>query len=448
MTNVQNHLQEIKNSLISSVFQAANPFLAVCRTLHRDGNLLNAGGHIYQLDQYREIVLVGFGKAVINMTLGTVDVLGECVKKGFLITKHASDEEIGRLPEGFIVRTGNHPVPGADSFESTRQLWDFLGEIDARDLVLCLISGGGSALCSLPAAPVTTTEMQEMTQLLLSCGAEIDEMNVLRKHIDEVKGGGIAARVAPAEMITLILSDVIGSPLDIIASGPTVPDSSTYEDMAGILAKYSLSNAVPATINELLAAGLDGRRFDTPKAGDPVFHHVNNLLVSSNLAACQAAVATAEDLGLNAMLLTTSLRGEARVAGRFLAGILQQIHATGQPIPRPACVALGGETTVILRGNGLGGRNQELALAAVRDLAAVPDILLFTLATDGEDGPTDAAGAWVDGDTLARGLSLGLSPETYLDNNDAYHYFEALGQLIMTGPSGTNVNDCAFLLAG
>jgi hydroxypyruvate reductase len=290
-------------------------------------------------------------------------------------------------------------------------------------------------------------DLQALTARLLACGATIQEINALRKHLEDVKGGQLARLASPARVAALILSDVVGSPLEVIASGPTTPDPSTYQDSLAILERYGLRGEAPAAILERLERGRDGALPETPKPGDPLFDRVQNAIIGSNLQAAEAALDEAQSLGFHTLLLTTYLQGEARHAGGFMGGILQQIAASGQPVARPALVVAGGETTVTLHGAGLGGRNQELALGAAAALDGLEDVALITLATDGGDGPTDAAGAVVSGETLRRARALGLDPASALARNDSYPFFQSLGDLVMTGPTQTNVNDLVFLFA-
>jgi hydroxypyruvate reductase len=345
------------------------------------------------------------------------------------------------------VLPGGHPIPTGDSLRSAQSLAEFLADGRADDLVFCLISGGGSALMTLPQDGVSLEDMQSLTRLLLASGADIGEINTLRKHLDRVKGGGLARLAAPAQLVTLVLSDVIGSPLDVIASGPTVADLSTYGDAYGILEKYHLDAKAHAAVISSLHKGLRGESPETVKPGDSLLERVTNQVIASNTHAAQAALAQAQAEGFNPLLLTTYLQGEAVQAGGVLASILRQVQDTGQPVARPACIVVGGETTVTLRGSGLGGRNQELALGAVRLLAGLPGVALVTLATDGEDGPTDAAGAIVTGDILPRASGLGLELQRAMQENDSYHFFDPTKALLKPGPTGTNVNDLAFLFA-
>jgi glycerate 2-kinase len=262
-----------------------------------------------------------------------------------------------------------------------------------------------------------------------------------------VKGGQLARRAAPAKVISLILSDVVGDSLEVIASGPTVPDGSTYAQALDILEKYNLKHKTAKPILDILSQGCAGEIPETPKPGDRLFQNVQNVIVGSNCIAAQAAKEQAQAEGFNTLLLTTYLQGEARQAGMFLGSILRQIVVTGEPLARPACVITGGETTVTLQGSGCGGRNQELALGAVSELRDLEDVALLSLATDGGDGPTDAAGAAATGQTMSRALAAGLSPADNLTRNDSYHFFKTLDDLFITGPTQTNVNDLQFLFA-
>jgi hydroxypyruvate reductase len=385
--------------------------------------------------------VIGFGKAVLSMALGVVDVFGDYITDGLLITKHFDIEKQVQLPDTIRVVKGNHPVPGDDSFRSTVELIKFVETISVDDLVLTLISGGGSALCSAPVAGISQKEMEEVTRQLLACGAEIQEMNAVRKHLDRLKGGGLAELLQPADVIAFILSDVIDSPLDVIASGPLVTDPSTYQTVSEIFSRYDVWNAIPGAVKQVVDDGVAGQREETPKAGAGCFDHVQIVLVADNRIACQTAVDFARQHGFNAHLMTSALNGEAREVGRVLSSLIKQIRKYDAPFQAPACLVFGGETTVTLRGTGVGGRNQELALGAVAELAGLSDVLLVTLATDGEDGPTDAAGAWVTGETFEKAKQAGVSVTEALNNNNSYPFFTVINQIVHTGPSGTNVND-------
>lgn len=347
------------------------------------------------------------------------------------------------------IRQAGHPVPDQAGTDATREIVELLSTAAADDLVLCVISGGGSALLTLPAEGISLEDLQRTTDALLASGATINEINVVRKHLDTVKGGGLARVAAPAQLVTLVLSDVVGNPLDSIASGPTVPDTSTFADAARVFDRYQLWNVVPASVAHRLRSGLAGSIAETPKPGEALFarSQTQTVVVGSNLLACEAAADAASRLGFGTLVLSTFVEGEAREAARVLAGVLREIDASGHPLPRPCLVVAGGETTVTLRGKGRGGRNQELALAAAFALRNVPNVLLASIGTDGNDGPTDAAGAVCDGSTLSEALARGLDPSAALANNDSYTFFDALDGLLRTGPTQTNVNDLYLLFA-
>jgi hydroxypyruvate reductase len=426
---------------------AVDPGMVVENLVKRHGNYLEAGNQRYDLNTYNRVLVVGFGKAAIPMAVAMEDILAEKLTSGMVIPKHI-DINPGFGPSSKIqVRKGSHPVPDQKSILATQSLIEVTRGCSKDDLIFCLISGGGSALFTRPVKGITLHDIQNLTRLLLKSGAEIEEINILRKHLDQLKGGGLARWLYPAQVVTLIISDVISNPLEVIASGPTVADSSTFADAVQILLKYNLVHKIPASIGVYLQKGLADRSLESVKPGDPALERVQNLIVASNYLAAQAAAAMAQRRGFHPMILTTYLHGEASQAGMLLASVLKQMVLTGEPLPRPACVIIGGETTVTVRGNGLGGRNLETALGSVYDLAGLNEIALVTLGTDGEDGPTDAAGAAVTGETLNKAGRLQINPRDYLANNDSYHFFEKAGGMIKTGPTGTNVNDLAFLFA-
>ncbi len=440
--------------ILAAALDAVEPAAAVQRHLRREQMRLMLAEHSYDLQHYERVFVVGAGKAGAPMARAAATVLGSALTTGIIIVKDSNQvyqtaqaytgQDCGARITCYPAR---HPLPDERGVAATQRIADLLADTTTRDLVLVLISGGGSALLTLPAPGVSLADLEALTSALLNCGASINEINCLRKHLDLVKGGGLARLAEPATVLTLILSDVVGSPLDVIASGPTVPDSTSFADAYRVLERYDLVNHVPPSVVERLQAGIRGEIADTPGLDDPVFARVQNVLVGNNPQAATAALLAARSEGFTPLLLTTFAQGEARIVGRLLAAIGREVAATNQPVHRPACIIMGGETTVTLRGHGMGGRNQELALAAVRDLAGLPDVALITLATDGGDGPTDAAGAVVTGETLARAHALGLDPDAALANNDAYPFFAALDDLLRPGPTETNVNDLAFLFA-
>jgi glycerate 2-kinase len=448
--------------IMAAALEAVDPYQAVLNHLKIEGNLLSAAGRIYPLDQFEKVWLVGAGKAGAPMALAVSQVLDDYLSGGIVIVKDGhslSNDSLVRSgfpdpPSSFkrlnIIEAG-HPVPDRRGLRAARQIADLLEEAGSHDLVICLISGGGSALLTDPAYSLDLKDLQSLTSLLLSSGADITEINTLRKHLDDFKGGGLARLAAPSAVLALILSDVIADPLDMIASGPTVPDPTTYAQAYAVLEKYDLVQNAPQAVIERLRRGMQGDLPETPKPGDPLFNGVNNLIIGSNRQAAEAAREQAAREGYHALILTNRLSGEARSAGRALAALAHQLlHPVGSAPPpglieRPACLIAGGETTVTIRGDGLGGRNQELALAAVAPLSGLRGAALVTLATDGGDGPTPAAGAVVTSETHKRALDMGLDPQDFLDRNDSYHFFLSLDDLLKTGPTLTNVNDLVFL---
>jgi hydroxypyruvate reductase len=433
--------------VLAAALAAADPAAAVRRYLRRDGTTLHVGDQAYDLDGVRRVLLVSIGKAGLALAQAAAEALGDALSSGAVVVKDPLPAGMPGDPRLRVLVAG-HPVPDATSVAAAQAIADLLADTTADDLVLALISGGGSALVTLPAPGVTLADLQELTRALLACGATIGEINTLRKHLDRVKGGGLARLAAPARLATLILSDVVGSPLEVIASGPTVPDPSSFTDAWAVLERYDLTAQTPAAIRAHLEAGRRGAVAETPKPGDRLFGQVQNVLIGSNVQAAQAAQAAAQRAGMHTLLLTTFLEGEARTAGQLLAAVAREIVTSGNPVPAPACVIAGGETTVTLRGSGRGGRNQELALAAAIGLEGLPDAVVVALATDGSDGPTDAAGAVASGETLARATVLGLNAAAHLANNDAYPFFAALDDLLLPGPTGTNVNDLVFIFVG
>ena len=315
-----------------------------------------------------------------------------------------------------------------------------------RDLVLCVISGGGSALLVAPAEGVTLGDKQEVTRLLLACGADIHEINTVRKHLSRAKGGGLARAAYPATVVSLILSDVIGDDLNVIASGPAVPDTTTFADAWDVFEKYGIWSKLPASVQTRLQKGLEGDIEDTPKAGDAVFQRCYSELVGTNIQALIAAAGAARQKGYRSLILSSTVQGEAREVVKMFAACAKEVRNSAHPIPAPACILCGGETTVTIQGSGKGGRNQEFALAAAMVIDGLKNIVVLSGGTDGTDGPTDAAGAIVDGATMTRAHAANLDPLDFLKRSDSYYFFKALGDLIVTGPTRTNVSDLYMVL--
>ena len=389
---------------------------------------------------YRHIYVVGAGKAGASMAQGAERVLGRRIDAGLINVKYG---HLAKLKHIELNECG-HPVPDSQGVAGTARIADILAQAGKDDVVLCLISGGASALLPLPAPPITLEEKQAVTRLLLACGAEIHEINAVRKHISSIKGGQLARFAAPAEVRALLLSDVIGDDIDAIGSGPAAPDGSTFEMASAILRKYRLSDRLPQSVRRRIEAGAAGEIPETPKPGDPVFGRVRNQIVGSASLALEAAARCARRLGYSPLILSTEIEGETREIARMHAAIAREIVNHGRPAKPPACIITGGETTVTLAGNGLGGRNQEFVLAAAIDLAGVPNVVVLSAGTDGTDGPTDAAGAIADGNTLRRNPDA----RRFLAYHDSYHYFESLKDLVITGPTNTNVMDVRIVLVG
>ncbi len=428
--------------VLEAALDAVDPLAAVQHALHRDGDTLTVGDRAYDLAVFRRVFVIGAGKAGAPMVQAVESVLGDRITAGLVVVK----SEHGGPTQRVHIAEASHPVPDAAGVRAGQEILALATEATADDLVIALLSGGGSALLVSPAEGLTLADKQGLSKALLACGASINEMNTLRKHCSALKGGGLARAVAPATLITLVLSDVIGSPLDVIASGPTVPDSSTWADAWAIVEKYDLADQLPAAVRHRLRAGLAGEIADTPKPGDAIFEKTQTVIVADNRLAALAALSKAADLGFHTLLLSTFIEGEAAEVGKVLAALGKEIQSSGQPIPAPACLVLGGETTVTLgRAPGQGGRNQEAALAAALALNGTQGITVVSLATDGTDGPTDSAGGLADGLTVSRGEAVGLSALEHLRGHDAYPYLAAVNDLLHTGPTRTNVNDLLFV---
>jgi len=431
-------------AIFRAALEASDPVEAVLRHVHAEGRFLVAGKRRYSLDRFRKIHVIGAGKASAAMARAIERLLGRRIAGGLVNVKYSHLAPVRRVE----LNECGHPLPDAAGVAGATRIARIAEQAGEDDLIIALMSGGGSALLPAPAPPVTLEEKQATTKLLLACGANIHEFNAVRKHISMVKGGQLARLAWPATMLCLMLSDVIGDDLDVIASGPTAPDASTFASARAILDGYGLLDRIPASVRERLEAGVGGGVAETPKAGDAVFSRVQNLVVGSNALAVNAAARKARELGYRALVLSSMIEGETRDVARVHAAIAKQMIASGQPLKPPACVISGGETTVTLRGDGLGGRNQEFALAAAIDIAGLDNVLLLSGGTDGTDGPTDAAGALATGATIKRALAAGLDARAALARNDSYHFFEPLGDLIKTGPTNTNVMDVRLVLAG
>lgn len=433
--------------IFNAALTAVDPYTAVTRSVIIENNSLHAAGAAYDLDVYSRILLVGAGKATARMALAIEDAIGERITEGLIIVKKGHTAPLRAVKQ---IEAG-HPLPDEAGVQGTQRILELVRRTDEKTLVICLLSGGGSSLLVAPHPGITLENKQRTTELLLKAGATIDELNTVRKHLSAVKGGRLAQIAYPATVVTLILSDVIGDRLDVIASGPTVSDSSTFSDAAQVIERYRLKAALPRSVTAFLERGMAGQEPETVKSVDACFLRTRNMIVGSSAQALAAARDKAAALGWRPEVVTAELQGEARDAARLLTWKALQTRDELKPGER-RCLLYGGETTVVVRGTGRGGRNQELALAFALEVAGVDGITLLSAGTDGTDGPTDAAGAMVDGSMVPAARSQGIHPEGYLKNNDSYEFFQRLDAQsgekhhLMTGPTGTNVMDIQIIL--
>jgi len=407
----------------------------VRRALVVEGSFLRAGSLRLDLSRVSRILVLGAGKASAAMAQEVEAILGDDVADGLVVVK----DGYGRATKKVRIAEASHPVPDERGRKAATELLRVAHAASLGDLLIVLISGGASALLPAPAPPITLDDKRHVTSLLLGAGATIGELNTVRKHLSLLKGGQLARAAAPAIVLTLALSDVIGNPIDVIGSGPTAPDPSTFNDALGILERFRLGPRVAPSVLERLEAGAAGTIAETPKPDDPAFDHTSHVIVGDNTAVIDAAAATARALGYAPVVATRALGGEAREAARDFVARRSTIAPRG-------CVIAGGETTVTVRGGGRGGRCQEFALSAALELEGALNTTVLAAGTDGTDGPTDAAGAIADGDTVRRGRALGVDPRQALKANDAHAFFTALGDLVVTGPTGTNLLDLYLLV--
>lgn len=439
---VDRKARELALKSLEAALNAADPRQIIRTRLALENHVLKVDSYTFDLRRFKHIYVVGGGKASGSMAEGLEQVLDDCITGGFVNVPHGT-RDTTRIVK---LQGASHPVPDQAGVEGTRRMVKMAKEAEEDDLLICLISGGGSSLMPLPRGNVSLGDKKQITDALLKSGATINEINTVRKHISDFKGGWLARNAYPATILNLILSDVMGDPLDFIASGPTVPDSTTFRDATTVLRKYKLWSRTPLSIRKLLAKGDKGLIPETPKANDDAFKKVYNVVVGNNRFASQAACNCLKAAELNTILLTSTLEGEAKHVGTVLASITREIIASGNPVCKPAGVVAGGETTVVVTGKGKGGRNQEIALSSALRINGSIGVALASLTTDGVDGPTDAAGAIIDGETLERAKKIGLVPEKFLAENDSYHFFSSLKDLIFTGPTGTNVNDVSVVV--
>jgi len=409
-------------------------------------NALEIGTLSFKLSEFRRVLVIGGGKATSGMALETEQILDGWITGGSVnipaYTKPwPKSKKINFNP-------ASHPIPSEDGVRGVKNMLRLVGKASEEDLVICLISGGGSAIMPLPSSGILLSDEQKTTSLLLKSGAKIDEINAVRKHLSDFKGGRLAENLYPATVLSLIISDVVGDKLESVASGPTVPDDTTYADAYTILQERGLWRTVPSSVRNRIQKGKEGKLPETPKRSSRIFKRVHNLLVGTNKESCQAVAEVFEKRGYHSLILSTRLQGESREVGKILAGICIDIRENQLPVAPPAALVAGGETTVTVHGKGRGGRNQEVVLSAALSIRGNPAILVSSIGTDGVDGPTDAAGAVADGSTFERGLRIHMDPDSYLRENDSFPFFERLNDLVTTGPTGTNVNDIFIAIVG
>lgn len=421
---------------------AADPTTLVSRAAKVRNGILKVGGLSLRLSDYSRVFVIGGGKASGAMALALEKLLGRWITAGVV---NVPDYQRTIACKRIRLHPASHPVPNSNGVSGVREMLKLAPSPRQDDLFICLISGGGSSLLPAPAPGVTLEDERKITEELLLSGASIDELNAVRKHISSIKGGRLAERLHPATVLSLVISDVVGDRLDTIASGPTAPDSTTFADVRAILSQHHLWLKAPKRIRELIRLGEAGGVPDTPKKGSKVFRNVHNLIIGNNRMARKAAVRFLTRHGFRTVEIPKELTGEAKRVATTFAGKLLDANAKGSD--RPIAIVAGGETTVTVRGGGVGGRNQEFALSASMVLNGHEGVLVASLATDGVDGPTSGAGALADGSTVARGRELGMVAHEYLRRNDSHTFFKALGDLIVTGPTGTNVNDVFLALS-
>jgi len=436
-----NNLRADLDKIAQSALDAVAPEACLRRALQLEGEHLHVTEGSFDLSQVQRIFVVGMGKASARMAASLEDLLGERISGGLVVTADGY-----KVPTRTVeIAEAAHPVPDARGLAAAERIMALVGEAGEDDLVIVLVSGGGSALLPLPAPGITLSDLSLTNKLLLLSGATIQEVNTVRKHLSQVKGGQLARCAFPAQVLTLVLSDVAGDPLHAIASGPTEGDPTTFIQAEQILRQYRVWSDLPGSVRERIEAGARGELAETPKPGESVFHRVKTRIIGSGSVAAEAALVEAERLGYHTILLTTTLEGEAREVGKLLAALAREEVKRSLPLPHPALIMAAGETTVTVRGEGKGGRNQELVLSAALGIAGLCGVVIASLGTDGRDGPTDAAGGMVDGGTVWRMKEQGIDPQEYLDRNDSYRALEQAGDLIMTGPTGTNVADLCFV---
>jgi glycerate 2-kinase len=425
--------------MLTDALEAAHGGHALQRAIHKSGDVLTIGSRRYDLRKYRRVVVVGAGKAAGSMARAIEPILGRRLDGGCVVTKYGHTTRTKRIR---VVEAG-HPVPDRAGLAAARGMLSLVSSLTDEDLLIVLLSGGASSLLPAPVSGVRLADKQHVTKLLLWCGAGIGDINSVRKHLSNLKGGRLAAST-DATILTLILSDVIGDDISTIASGPTAPDPSTYQDAIDCLRHYRLWTSVSRSIRTHLRRGVEGQVTETPKTGTQLFERVHHAIIGNNSAAVACVISNARSVGLRTVLLPPLIQ-EARASGAYVGSLARSILTKQEPVASPCCIVAGGETTVKVMGAGRGGRAQEFAVAAAKVVAGLPNVYVAGVGTDGTDGPTDAAGAFIDGDTWHRATRLGIDLNAALRQNNTYRALKRLGSHIITGPTGTNVNDLYLL---
>lgn len=421
---------------------AVDPEVCVGKNLVLVNNVLRIKDSSFYLDEIRRIYLIGAGKASAAMVRAGEKILGDHIHDGVVITKYDHGVPLTKCR---LMEAG-HPLPDKNGCRATDELLSLVSSAGPRDLIVCMISGGGSALTPAPAKGISLTDKQETTRLLLSCGATIHEINTIRKHLSRIKGGQLCEKAGGARVVSLILSDVIGDDLGIIASGMTTPDTSTFDECRDILQCYNLLERVPLSVRSYIEAGISGKILETPKPGDSLFERIDNYIVGNISHALNAAEEQAIKAGYHPMVLSSMIQGEAGEVAKVLCAVAAEVKLANRPVVKPACLLSGGETTVVVRGRGTGGRNMELALSAAMVMKDMENVVMLSAGTDGTDGPTNAAGAFAHASTLGRARALGMSAAKFLAENNSHGFFRELGDLFITGPTRTNVMDMQIIL--
>jgi glycerate 2-kinase len=437
-------------TLLEEALEAADPRIAIRKhlKLSKDRETLNIDGARFNINELGKLFVIGGGKAGGSMAEETEKLLGENISDGCVSILRGTREMFN--PKSVELREASHPIPESENVEATKRILAIVDRATPKDVIICLFSGGGSTLFTLPVSTVKLEDFQEVVRQLLRHGATINELNAVRKHISQVSGGRLAERLASrgCAAIVLVISDVVGDPLDVIAGGPTAPDTTTFNDAVEILKRYGMWNDAPDGIRQHLLRGLGGEIPETPKPGSKVFDKIHNFIIGSCRQTCCTIRRKARELKLNSIILSTEIEGEAREVGKVTAGIAKNLVKYDSPVKKPAVIIMGGETTVTVQGEGKGGRNQELVLSASKSIEGLSGVALASMETDGVDGPTEAAGAIVNGSTITQARKKNINVDEYLARNDSNTFFKTFGDgLIMTGPTGTNVNDIILIVA-